>query len=125
MDRYGQCFMPQAAVQFVDADGRLTTMPVRVFLQSQAEGHRKSEAGMTETAENVDVRFEGRLARVVVFWKLVEGERVEYGYDHFTLMETRGAWRIANLIFYATGGTAVALRRASAPGSARGFFAPH
>ncbi len=102
MERYGQCFMPQAAIQLIGPDGRLTTTPLRPFLESQREGHRKSKTGMTEAPESVDVRFEGRLARVVVFWKLVEGERVEYGYDHFTLMPSNGEWRIANLIFYAT-----------------------
>ncbi|HMP07864.1 MAG TPA: hypothetical protein PJ982_16055, partial [Lacipirellulaceae bacterium] len=60
------------------------------------------EAGMTETPESIDVRLEGRVARVLVFWKLIEGERVEHGYDHFTLLESDGQWRIAHLIFYAT-----------------------
>jgi pyrrolidone-carboxylate peptidase len=102
LERYGQCFMPQAAVQLVDPDGKLLTMPLRAFLESQREGRRRSGPGMTEAAESVEVRFEGRLARVVVFWKLVEGERTEFGYDHFTLMQANGQWRIANLIFYAT-----------------------
>ena len=102
MERYGRCFLPQAAIQFVDPQGRLTTMPLRRFLASQIEGHRASEAGMTETPESIDVRLEGRVARVLVFWKLIEGERVEHGYDHFTLLESDGQWRIAHLIFYAT-----------------------
>jgi hypothetical protein len=37
---------------------------------------------------------------VIVFWKLTVGEREETGYDHFTLMQSGGQWRIANLIFY-------------------------
>ena len=33
-------------------------------------------------------------------WKLTAGKRVEYGYDHFTLMKQDGQWRIVNLVFY-------------------------
>jgi hypothetical protein len=102
MERYAQCFMPQAAIQLIDPAGKLITMPLRPFIESQREGHRKSEAGMTEAPESIDIRFEGRTARVVVFWKLVEGERTEFGYDHYTLMQSDGKWRIANLLFYAT-----------------------
>ncbi len=102
IDRYGQCFMPQAAIQLIDASGRLTTMPLRQFLESQRASHRSSPDPMTETPETIEVKFEGALARVIVYWKLVAGEREEYGYDHFTLMPAGGGWRIANLIFYAT-----------------------
>ncbi|HYO24258.1 MAG TPA: nuclear transport factor 2 family protein [Lacipirellulaceae bacterium] len=100
IDRYGQCFMPQAAIQLVDPDARLVTMPLRVFLQTQREAHRTSPAPMTETPESVEVRFEGKLARVIVDWKLVVGPKVTRGFDHFTLVQSGGQWRIANLIFY-------------------------
>jgi hypothetical protein len=100
--RYGQCFLPQAAVQLIDPTGRLVTMPLAPFLKSQQEAHRRAAKPLTEMAESVDVRFEAELAHVLVRWKLVEGERVEYGYDHFTLMRSDGKWRIAHLIFYAT-----------------------
>jgi pyroglutamyl-peptidase len=50
------------------------------------------------------VRLEGRLARVIVHWKLVAGDKVQYGYDHFTIVPVNGQWRIANLIFYETQG---------------------
>jgi pyroglutamyl-peptidase len=101
LERYGQCFMPQAAIQLMDPDGRLTTMPLRAFLEGQREAHRATPS-MTETPEKIEIRFEAKLARVVVYWKLVAGGKVQYGYDHFTLMQSRGAWRIANLIFYET-----------------------
>lgn len=101
LERYGQCFMPQAVVQLVDAEDRLTTMPLRPFLEGQRAAHRET-ASMTETPESIEVRFEAKLARVVVYWKLVAGEKIQYGYDHFTLMQARGEWRIANLIFYET-----------------------
>lgn len=99
--RYGQCFMPQAAVQMIDPAGRLITMPLEPFLKSQYEGHKASPNRMTETAESIEIRFDAKLAHALVYWKLVDGERIEYGYDHFTLMQADGKWRIANLVFYA------------------------
>lgn len=101
INRYGQCFMPAAVIQMIDADGRLGSLPLGTFLKSQQEAQRKAAQPMTETAESVDIRFENELARVVVHWKLVDGNRTETGYDHFTLMRSEGKWRIANLIFYA------------------------
>jgi pyrrolidone-carboxylate peptidase len=99
VDRYGQCFMPQAAVQLMDPAGRLTTLPLRIFLDSQREAHRETP-DMIETPERVDVRFEGKIARVIVYWKLIAGGKEQYGYDHFTIMPIGDQWRIANLFFY-------------------------
>jgi pyroglutamyl-peptidase len=102
LDRYGQCFIPQAVIQLIDPQGRVATMPLKRFLDGQRQSQQEAGRAMVETPESIEVRFEARLARVVVFWKLVDGDRVEYGYDHFTLMQSGGQWRIANLIFYAT-----------------------
>lgn len=98
--RYGQCFMPQAAVQLIDPVGRLVTMPLEPFLKSQYEAHKAAKNRLTETAESVEIRFDAELAHALVYWKLVDGERTEVGYDHFTLMKSEGKWRIANLVFY-------------------------
>jgi hypothetical protein len=103
VDRYGQCFMPQAAIQLMDASGGMTTLPLRAFLDTQREAHRSGD-DLHETPESVDVRLEGRIARAIVHWKLVAGERVQWGYDHFTLVKVGNQWRIANLIFYETQG---------------------
>lgn len=100
LERYGQCFLPQAAVQLIDQQGRVTTMPLGPFLKTQQIAQQQAKQPMIETPESIDVRFEAQLARAVVRWKLVDGERTDEGYDHFTLLETRGGWRIANLIFY-------------------------
>jgi pyroglutamyl-peptidase len=100
IDRYGQCFMPQAAIQLVNKEGGLVTMPLRQFLMTQRKAHEENTEPMKETPESVEVRFEANLARVIVFWKLTVGEREETGYDHFTFMQSGGQWRIANLIFY-------------------------
>jgi len=102
MDRYGQCFMPQAAIQLIDEDGQLHTMPLTPFLRSQADAHRQAANRMTETPESVEIRFDAKLAHALVYWKLVDGDRIEHGYDHFTLMKSDGKWRIANLVFYTT-----------------------
>jgi len=103
LERYGQCFMPQAAVQVIDQNGKLVTMPLAPFLRSQQEAHRRSANPMVETPESIEVRFDAKLAHALVSWKLVDGQRIEKGYDHFTLMRSGGQWRIANLIFYSTG----------------------
>jgi hypothetical protein len=100
MDGYGDCFRTNACVQFIDDDGRLVTLPLGPFLASQRESHRKAAHRQTEVAESMDIRFEQKLARVVVYWKLTAGPRVEYGYDHFTLMKYKGQWKIVNLAFY-------------------------
>ena len=99
--RYGQCFMPQAAIQMIDPDRGLVTMPLGPFLQSQQQAHQASRNRMTETPESMTIRFDANLAHALVYWKLVDGERLEYGYDHFTFMKDDGKWRIVNLVFYA------------------------
>lgn len=101
LDRYGRLFMPKAAIQLIDPAGELITVRLAPFLESQREAHRRAKNRLTESAERVDVRFEAELARVVVYWKLLDGDRVEYGYDHFTLIKSGDQWRIANLLFYA------------------------
>lgn len=99
--RYGQCFMPQAAIQMIDPHRGLITMPLTPFLQSQRQAHQASPNKMTETPESVKIRFDANLAHALVYWKLVDGDRLEYGYDHFTLMKSDDKWRIANIVFYA------------------------
>ncbi|WP_172991867.1 nuclear transport factor 2 family protein [Lacipirellula parvula] len=97
---YGKCFMPQSAIHMIEPSGRLVTLPLAPFLKTQQEAHRSNPNKMTETAERTEIRFDADLAHALVYWKLVDGERIEYGYDHFTLMKSEGEWRIANLVFY-------------------------
>jgi pyroglutamyl-peptidase len=98
---YDACFLPDASVQHVGSGGELTTYTRPQFIATQREFHRNSPVKATEVAEKVDIRFEEKLARVVVYWKLT-GPRTDYGYDHFTLMKHEGNWRIVNLVFYST-----------------------
>jgi hypothetical protein len=100
MKGYDGCFLPDATVQFIDEEGQLSTHGRRQFIASQTDFHRKAQVRATEVPESIDVRFEAKLARVVVFWKLTQGMRTETGYDHFTLLKHDGNWRIVNLTFY-------------------------
>lgn len=98
---YGECFVKEASIQHIDEAGRVTTYNAAPFVEWQGTLTRRANPPMVETPETIDVRFEQNLARVVVYWKLTAGSRVEYGYDHFTLVQQKGAWKIVNLVFYA------------------------
>jgi pyroglutamyl-peptidase len=100
MDRYSDCFLPDAAIQFIDAKGELWTYARTKFVAKQRDYQRRAETRAIEVPESIDIRFESKLARAVVYWKLTAGTRVDYGYDHFTLVKYRGKWRIVNLTYY-------------------------
>jgi pyrrolidone-carboxylate peptidase len=100
MRGYGDCFSPAAVVQFIDAEGRTATRGKGEFLATQIayQGNTKNPAD--ERPVKVEIAIEAKLARALVYWKLVAGQRVEYGYDHFTLGKENGRWKILNLVFY-------------------------
>jgi hypothetical protein len=102
MEGYAATFMDNACVQFLDAEGRLTTFSLAPFLAGQRDAHRTARHRQIEVPVSTDIRFEAELARAVVYWKLTAGPRTHYGYDHFTLVKSGGQWRIANLLFYVT-----------------------
>lgn len=102
MDAYDDCFMTDACIQYVDDQGQLFTTPRQRFVASQREVHRRSSVRSVEVPETIEIRFEQKLARVVAYWRLNAGSRIQKGYDHFTLIQERGKWRIVNLLFYAT-----------------------
>ena len=102
MDRYGQCFMPQAAIQLIDdswptpydAAGAVPAKPGRLPPPGRQPHDRDARIGRNP------LRGEPRPRP-----GLLEARRRpahEYGYDHFTLMKSDGKWRIANLVFYTT-----------------------
>jgi pyroglutamyl-peptidase len=101
MNGYEECFLPEAIVQFIDPRGAVSSSTRADFVASQRDVHQNSPQRMTEVPESIDIRFEGNLARAVVFWKLTAGARTETGYDHFTLLKRDGNWLILNLAFYA------------------------
>jgi hypothetical protein len=101
MDAYGEGFLPGAIVQFIDPQGDVDSRPLRQFLSDQKRFQLMRPA--KETPLSIDIRFENRLARAVVYWKLDDGSGpAKFGYDHFTLLERDGKWRIVNLAFYET-----------------------
>lgn len=101
LETYGECFAPGSCVQYVE-DDRILLYQLQPFLDLQARVHRQSPERLRETPESIDIRFERDLARVVVYWKLTAGSRMEFGYDHFTLLKGSEGWKIVNLIFYST-----------------------
>jgi hypothetical protein len=101
MKGYGDCFLPNAGIQFIHPQGKIEQHALPEFLAYQ-EALLRQGHGETETPESIDIRFEARLARAVVYWKLTADQRVVYGYDHFTLLKQDGKWGIVNLVFYET-----------------------
>lgn len=102
MDAYGDCFAPKAYIQYLDSDDRLTSTPRDLFVAQQRDYQKSARVRATEVPESIEIQFEAKLARAVVYWKLTAGSRTEFGYDHFTLMKQNDKWQIVNLVFYAT-----------------------
>ena len=98
---YGECFLENAAIQFIDTDGKIKPFALPEFLADQDTVFRAGQHE-TEAPESIDIRFEAELARVVVYWKLTVGPREVLGYDHFTLLQRDGKWGIVNLTWYET-----------------------
>jgi ketosteroid isomerase-like protein len=100
MKGYDGCFLPDAVIQYVDKMGGVSTTPRKEFVVGQADYHKNSPVKTTEVPETMEIHLEAKLARVIVYWKLTAGARVDRGYDHFTLIKHDGNWRIVNLVFY-------------------------
>ncbi len=100
MEAYGSLFAPEATVQVAGKGSTLRSLPLGPFL----DGQRAAQAArqMSEAPLSVDVRPspDGRAAQATVRWRLVDGERSETGWDHFTLLRRDGGWRIVHLLFY-------------------------
>ena len=102
MKGYDACFLPEASIHYIDSEDNVTMQTRKKFIAEQTEYHQRAAVRATEAAESVDIRMGGKLANVVVFWRLKAGARNETGYDHFTLAKVEGAWRIVDLTFYAS-----------------------
>ncbi len=101
MKGYGECFLENSTIQFIDSEGKVEQFALPAFLANQGEILRAGQ-NQNEVPESIDIRFESNLARVVVYWKLTVGPREVFGYDHFTLLKRNGKWGIVNLVFYET-----------------------
>lgn len=102
MDAYADLFEKSAVVHFVDEGGRVVAWPLPPFIESQRQAHAAAPAPMVETAERMEIYLspDGRAAQAAVKWKLVEGDKVTVGWDHFTLLRRDNRWFILNLVFY-------------------------
>jgi pyroglutamyl-peptidase len=99
MRDYADCFAENAVIQEVDG-GDVRTQLKDPFVVEQTNYHRIAVFKAVEVPVQTSISFEAELARVVVYWKLTAGPRVQYGYDHFTLVKVNQDWKIVNLVFY-------------------------
>ncbi|MFM7181924.1 MAG: nuclear transport factor 2 family protein [Verrucomicrobiales bacterium] len=102
IDAYQDLFEKGAVVHFVDESGRVVAWPLPPFIESQRQAHAAAVAPMVETAERMEIHIspDSRAAQAAVKWKLVEGDKVTIGWDHFTLLRRDNRWFILNLVFY-------------------------
>lgn len=99
MRDYSDCFADNAVIQEINS-GEIITQLKDPFVAAQTTYHRMAVFRAVEVPVQTSISFEAELARVVVYWKLTAGPRVQYGYDHFTLMKIGQDWKIVNLTFY-------------------------
>ena len=102
MKDYGDCFADGAVVQEISRGGEIYTQNKTPFVAGQAAYHKSAVQKAVEVPVKTEIRFEADLARAVVYWKLTAGPRLQYGYDHFTLIKQGEDWKIVNLVFYGT-----------------------
>jgi hypothetical protein len=100
MDDYGRCFHAQGVIQMRDARGDVQTFLKTPFVEWQRQVVRQATEPMVETPEEITIEFEQEIARVEVLWKLRARDRIDFGYDHFTLLKEDGRWQILHLLFY-------------------------
>lgn len=102
MKDYGDCFADGAVVQEISRGGEIYTQNKVPFVAGQTAYHKSATHKAVEVPVKTEIRFEANLARAVVYWKLTAGPRLQYGYDHFTLIKQGDEWKIVNLVFYGT-----------------------
>ncbi len=102
MKDYGNCFAEGSVIQEITRSGEVYTQQKGPFVAGQTSYHKSAVHKAIEVPVRTDVTFEAGLARVVVYWKLTAGPRLQFGYDHFTLIKQDGEWKIVNLVFYGT-----------------------
>ena len=102
MAAYEALFDPGATIHFVQEGGQVVPWPVPPFIEAQRQAHAAATAPMVETAERMEIHVspDGRAAQAAVKWRLLEGNEVTIGWDHFTLLRQEKGWRILNLVFY-------------------------
>jgi len=100
MKDYGNCFAEGSVIQEISRSGDIHTQMKGPFVATQTTYHKMALFRAVEVPVRTDITFEADLARAVVYWKLTAGPRIQFGYDHFTLIKQGGQWKIVNLVFY-------------------------
>lgn len=100
MKSYGDCFAEGAVIQEITRSGEIHPQAKAPFVAGQTAYHKSARHKAIEVPVKTTITLEANLARAVVYWKLTAGPRIQYGYDHFTLIRQGEEWKIANLVFY-------------------------
>jgi hypothetical protein len=100
MDRYGECFHPQARITYVAKNGQTKTDGLTDFLHGQKLAHAQSTVAMSESPTDMKITFDSRVTAAIVRWKLTKGAEIVTGTDFFTLIKTETGWKIMSLVFY-------------------------
>ena len=74
------------------SDNFVAQMNAQAQRLGMSNSHFMNATGLPNPEHYSSAADMAKLARAIVYWKLTAGPRVEYGYDHFTLMKNRGKW---------------------------------
>jgi len=99
MTAYENAFHPDAIIFFCGKDGRVDRSPVQPFVEGQKQAHAQSPVAMNEVPDSIEIATRGDYATAFTHWKLTIGEKIETGTDAFTLVKTKGGWKILSLVF--------------------------
>jgi hypothetical protein len=91
-------FLPTFTATSPAADGTVTVRTLDEFYQSQARGFARA-AEMSETLENVVIERSGRMATAWADFVFRQNGSARRGRLVLTLVEAKGAWRIAAVMF--------------------------
>lgn len=95
---FGQLFRPNSAVQFIDPKKDIQSCTVQQLLSNPKLEGFKRHLQVTKNVVSVTIREEQQLVRAIVAWQIGKGSETIRGEHYFTLIDTRGNWRIVNLI---------------------------
>lgn len=91
-------FLPTFTSTSTNADGTVTVRTLDRFFDSQARGFAVATE-MSETLENVAIDRTGRLATAWADFVFRQDGTARRGRLVLTLVETKGTWRIASVMF--------------------------
>lgn len=98
LERWRELFLPSFTSISTNADGTVTARSLEEFYQAQRRGFAETKE-MGETLENVRIERTGRLATAWADFVFHADGTVRRGRLVLTLIEERGVFRIAGLMF--------------------------